>query len=263
VLIGHKLNRSLITLIFIKFFMVICLLRTLSVPSTISLMIVLIVLCQSDAASLTPNLDHFIIHTVLVASCIKVTSMASLPRISYSELLVTNRKAASECKNAVYSFFVIYENNLVSNGSTGAFYRYANKKLYTKSSISPLLRSEGSYPGDPSEKAELLQEAFTKNYTFDNGVLPMWDYSIMPTTPNCKLTHVFCSATMVRRAVKKRRLRTNGGPDGIPSSFFINCCEDLCSPLSQFFTVSFEHGIIQGSMVVRINHTTFQNGHNS
>jgi Reverse transcriptase (RNA-dependent DNA polymerase) len=128
--------------------------------------------------------------------------------------------------------------------------RYANKKLYNKSSISPLLRSDGSYTGDPSVKSELLQEAFAKNYTFDNDVLLLWDCSIMPKTPNCKLTHAYFSSTMVRPAIKKLRLKIKGGPDDIPPSFFINCREKLCYPLSQFFTVSFEHGIIWSSTFI-------------
>jgi hypothetical protein len=107
-----------------------------------------------------------------------------------------------------------------------------------------LLCSDGSYTGDSAEKAELLQEAFAKDFTLDNGLLPLCDCSKTPEMPNCKITHVYFSSTMVRRAIKKLRLRTKGDPDDIPPSFFINCHEELCYPLSQFVAVSFEHGII-------------------
>jgi hypothetical protein len=39
---------------------------------------------------------------------------------------------------------------------------------------------------------------------------------------NSKLTHVYFSLTVVRRAIKKLRLTTKGGLDDIPPSFFIN-----------------------------------------
>jgi hypothetical protein len=40
------------------------------------------------------------------------------------------------------------------------------------------------------------------------------------------------------------RLKTKGGPDTIPPSFFINCSDERCYLLSQFFTICFEHSII-------------------
>jgi hypothetical protein len=153
---------------------------------------------------------------------------------------VTYRKAASECKSAIYSFTVQYENNLVNNVNIGAFYRYANK-FCTKSSIGQLLRNDGSFTGDPTGKAELLQRVFVQNYTTDNGVLPCLDSIVRPKS---NLSHICFTPASVRRAIKKLRLKTKGGPDTIPPSFFINCCEELCYPLSQFFTICFQHSII-------------------
>jgi hypothetical protein len=83
----------------------------------------------------------------------------------------TKKKGASECKSAIYSFTAHHENKLVSNDNIGAFYRYANNKLCTKSSIGPLLRSDGSLTSDPPEKAELLQCVFAQNYTADNVIV--------------------------------------------------------------------------------------------
>jgi hypothetical protein len=61
---------------------------------------------------------------------------------------------------------------------------------------------------------------------------------------NKKLSYIHFSPTLVRRAIKKLKHKTKGGPDGIPPSFFINCCEELCYPLSVLFTLSFDCGII-------------------
>ena len=157
------------------------------------------------------------------------------------ESLASYRKAASECKSAIYSFTAHYENNLVNNDNIGAFYRYANNKFCTKSSIGPLLRSDGSLTCDSSEKAELLQRIFAHNYTVDNGILPCSD-NFKRTKSN--LNHIYFTSVSVRRVIKKLRHKTKGGPDGLPPSFFINCCDELCYPLSQFFTVCFECSVI-------------------
>jgi hypothetical protein len=92
------------------------------------------------------------------------------------ESLASYRKAASDCKSAIYSFISSYENNLISNGNLGAFCRYANKKLCTKSAIEPLSRRDGALTCDPTEKAQLLENALVKNYTADNGLPPCMDY---------------------------------------------------------------------------------------
>jgi hypothetical protein len=75
----------------------------------------------------------------------------------------------------------------------------------------------------------------------------------MPKTPNCKLTQVYFSSIMVRRAIKKLRLRTKGAPDDIPPSF-INCREELWYPLSQFFLLALK------TVYGRDHHTTFKKG---
>jgi hypothetical protein len=130
---------------------------------------------------------------------------------------------------------------LISNGNTGAFYRYANKKLRCKSSIGPLSRSDGSLTCDPTEKADLLQKVFVKNYTADNGNLPCLDSSKRPTS---NLTRVYFSSAMVRRSIKRLRHKTKGGPDDLPPSFFIICCDELCFSLSQLFTLCLEQSVI-------------------
>jgi hypothetical protein len=79
------------------------------------------------------------------------------PFILPNRLHPTERLRHAEFKSALYSLTAHYENNVVNNDDIGAFYRYANNKFCTKSSIGPLLRSDGSVTSDPPEKAELLQ----------------------------------------------------------------------------------------------------------
>jgi hypothetical protein len=157
------------------------------------------------------------------------------------ESLVSYRKIASECKSAIYAFELYRENQLINNGNTGAFFRYANKKFCGRPAVGPLHDSNGSLTSVSIEKAAILQRTFSHNFTVDNGVLPC------PSSfskPPAKLSYIHFTPTLVRRAIKRLNKRTKGGPDGIPPSFFINCREELCYPLSLLFSCCFDHCII-------------------
>jgi hypothetical protein len=128
---------------------------------------------------------------------------------------------------------------LVSDENIGAFYRYANKKFCFKSSVGPLQDENGLIISDSECKANLLQRAFVNYYTVDDGRLPT---SVKKASS--QLSRVYFSSAMVRRAIRRLKSKTKGGPDGIPPIFFINCCDELSYPLSLFFTYSFENSIL-------------------
>jgi hypothetical protein len=145
------------------------------------------------------------------------------------------RRLASECKSAIHSFMLTYEKQLIANGNVGSFYRYANCKLRSRSAIGPLGDDKGALVADSLGKASLLQHTFCNNFTVDNGILPNIT-SI--TRPSNRLSCIHFTPALVRRSVKRLKHKTKGGPDGIPPSFFINCCEEWCYPLSLFFSCS-------------------------
>jgi hypothetical protein len=142
------------------------------------------------------------------------------------ESLAVYKNIASQCKSAIYSFSLSYENNLIANANIGSFYRYANSKFSCKSAVGPLCNSDGSLIIDAADKAAILLQTFIKNSVIDNGVLPV-DSSIRRS--HNKLNYIHFTPTLVRRAIKKLKHKTRGGPDGIPPSFLINCCEELCT----------------------------------
>ena len=152
------------------------------------------------------------------------------------ESMTSYKKKASECKSAIYACELHRENQLIVNGNTGAFFRYANKKFRAKPAVGPLRTTDGSITTDPNEKAVILQRTFFQNYTADNGVLPSPQTF---TEPPSKLSYIYFTPSLVRRAIKRLSVRTKGGPDGIPPAFFINCCDELCSPLSLLFSLCF------------------------
>jgi hypothetical protein len=160
------------------------------------------------------------------------------------ESLALYKNIASQCKSPIYSFSLSYENNLIANANSGSFYRYANSKFSCKSAVGPLCNSDGSLIIDAADKAAILLQTFIKNSVVDNGVLPV-DSSIRRS--HNKPNYIHFTPTLERRAIKKLKHKTRGGPDGIPPSFFINCCEELCYPLSALFTITFNNGILPPS----------------
>ena len=157
-----------------------------------------------------------------------------------SEALASYKKISSQCKSATYSFVRSHENHLVDGGNLGMFFRYANSKLCSKSTIGPLYNNDGVLTTDPRVKACILQNTFMRILTVDDG-LPCRDNFRQPPG---KLSRILFTPSLVRRAIKKLKIKTAGGPDGVPPAFFINCIDELSYPLSLLFIFSFEHGIL-------------------
>jgi hypothetical protein len=65
---------------------------------------------------------------------------------------------------------------------------------------------------------------------------------------------------MARRTSKKLKVNTTGSPDGIPSTFFINCIDELSYPLLLLFAFSFEHGILPESWLTSFIYPIFKKG---
>jgi hypothetical protein len=66
--------------------------------------------------------------------------------------LASDKKIATKYKSAIYEFELHHEEHLVSNGNIGAFYRYADKTLFSKLTVGPISRSDGIVSSAPTEK---------------------------------------------------------------------------------------------------------------
>jgi len=149
-------------------------------------------------------------------------------------------KLAAECRTAIYSHVAKQEERLVDNGNIGAFYRYANNKFSFKSAIGALKDNNGNITNDPSIKAELLQNVFTNKFTLDNGTTP----TTSAFKVDSKLSNITFSPTLVQRVIKRLKIKTKGGPDGIPPIFLKKCIHQLSSPLARLFTCSFDSSFL-------------------
>ena len=187
----------------------------------------------------------------------KATAWRTYRAFKTPESLASYKRIASQCKSAIYSHVLFCEKQLIDRGNLGKFYRYANKKFSSKSPVGPLFNSDGSLTADPKEKALILQQAFTQNFTVDNGHLPCASNF---GQSSCKLSRILFTGSLIRRAIKKLKVKTSGGPDGIPPSFFTNCIDDLCYPLSLLFTFSFEHGILPAAWLISFITPVFKKG---
>ena len=139
----------------------------------------------------------------------------------------------------------------------GKFFRYANSKLCSKSTIGPLYNNDGVLTTDPRVKACLLQNTFMRNLTVDDGCLPCRDNFRQPPG---KHSRILFTPSLVRRAIKKLKIKTAGGPDGVPPAFFINCIDELIYPLSLLFTFSFDHGILPAAWLISFITPIFKKG---
>jgi hypothetical protein len=99
------------------------------------------------------------------------------------------------------------------------FYTYANRKFVNRTPIGPLKRSDAALVTDPVKKAELLQSVFS-SISVDNGRIPSLSTS---SNRGDKISSVYFTVNLVKRAIERLRVKSKGGPNSIPPIFFKTC----------------------------------------
>jgi hypothetical protein len=93
----------------------------------------------------------------------------------------------------------------------------------------------------PAEKAELLQSVFSSLFTVDNGRDP----SLLASANRSDgMSSVNFTANLVKRAIERLRVKSKGGPDGLPPIFFKICKSQLSSPLAYIYSLCFQQGYL-------------------
>ena len=133
------------------------------------------------------------------------------------------------------------KNRILSSGNINKFYRYANRRFKSNSSVGPLKSPDGSTVIDPTVKAELLQSVFSSMFVQDNGIIP--PNTIHPNTTSSLHTVRFTSLA-VHNVIKHLKTKSKDGPDGIPPLFIKRCSLYLCMPLSFIFNLCLESNYI-------------------
>lgn len=162
-------------------------------------------------------------------------------RFRTNECHVRYCRISSICRAAIHSYHVQREENIINSGNVGRFFNYANRKFKCNSSVGPLRLPDGSITVDPTRKADLLQSVFSTKFTTDNGVCP----SFPPRGGGGEnLNFVYFSALSVKRAIRKLKSKSSGGPDQISPLLVKMCSDQLCSPLAFVYNSCMEHGYL-------------------
>jgi len=126
---------------------------------------------------------------------------------------------------------------LVDADNVGSFYRYVNKKLSCCSGVGCLQRPDGSLTSDSKEKAELLNNFFASVFTVDDGLCPKLSRRISPD--GVGLTSISFTESRVAAKLRKLKLTTASGPDGIQAVLLKNARESLSLPLADLYDFLF------------------------
>ena len=80
-------------------------------------------------------------------------------------------KIANECRLAIHKFDIEREQKLLEANNLGAFYRFVNSKLSSRSGIAPLSTDGSQLFTSDSDKANLLNDFFKSAFTTDDGTI--------------------------------------------------------------------------------------------
>ena len=72
------------------------------------------------------------------------------------ELLAKYKLVSQACSKGVKDYIAQCENNLISNGKLGNFYKYVNQKLNGSNGVGPLRNTNGQLESTNDAKATLL-----------------------------------------------------------------------------------------------------------
>jgi hypothetical protein len=141
--------------------------------------------------------------------------------------LVRYKQSAAAMKLAHLKENCNEEAKILSSKNLGQFYKHINSRLSHKNGIAPLKGPDGHFIFTDAEKAVLLNSAFAKHRTTDNGHLPnVESYNHRST---------FCSVAwdpgVIHSKLITLKVGSAPGPDNIPTIFFKNLASVLAYTL--------------------------------
>ena len=148
-----------------------------------------------------------------------------------------NTKARKECRKANIN----YEKQVAQQAKDdpGAFYRYANSKIKSRTGIADLNKENGSKTANDTEKAELLNNFFKSVFTMeDPGPLPDFEDYIYTS----ELTDIEVTSEEVRKLLQDLNVNKATGPDGIPPRILSLAATELSIPIAILFQKSISTG---------------------
>ena len=160
--------------------------------------------------------------------------------------------SAKLCREAIHDYIKCRENSVIENKNLGGFFKLATKKFSCKSGVGPLRVGVG----DNSVKVELLNDHFNSVFSVDNHVMPSVERRV-PT--HIGLNNIVFNPMFTFRAIKKLKINSAGGPDGINLCFlktqFVNYFTHLL-----FYSKLFSLKLCTKYLAYRTHYSCFQKG---
>jgi hypothetical protein len=169
-----------------------------------------------------------------------IKSLLNLKKKIYQKIRVdpTAKRAYKEIdivyKKAVLHHNKIQEHVIMNSNNKKAFYNHINKKLKTSTPLPPMFDENSNICIDPEEKANLLNEYFSKVFTPDDNQKPQLFLSKHQNTIK-KMPSLDITASMVINATFNLKNSTSRTPDNIPAYFLKKTAKSLSQPLAMLF----------------------------
>ena len=133
------------------------------------------------------------------------------------ELKMKYRTVMNDCNLEIQRFDMDRERKMLDSNNIGAFYKFINNKLSSKSGVAPLKSRNGKILCTDDEKANLLNEYFESVFTIDNGSLPSFPYRL--SGESVLKEDIEINPKIVEKILKKMKTNSSAGPDGLPPIF--------------------------------------------
>jgi len=108
----------------------------------------------------------------------------------------------------------VIEEQIIQADNLGSFFRFVNKRIYKRSSISFITSENDVILHDDCDKAQAFNKYFASVWRSDNGVVP----ECVSLNVTC-LDSVCFDEVDIISAIKKLKSNFTCGPDGIPPMF--------------------------------------------
>jgi len=148
------------------------------------------------------------------------------------------KQTEKKCKKAVRSAKRSFERKIAKNGNKRPFNSYIKSKTKNRVNVGPL-KVNNNIVSDNSEMASILNNAFSSVFSNEDiSNLP----TCTPTNNGSYVNDIYFDAVTVKNKIKKLKVSSSSGPDGLSSRFLADHVESLSPALAIIYNKSIESG---------------------
>ena len=174
------------------------------------------------------------------------------------DLLSNYRSISDLCKLEIFKFDSEREEKLLKANNLGAFYKFVNQKLSSRSGVAPLKSPNNNLLTNDMDKANLLNSYFQSVFISDDGKLPPFPNRLNSATTN--ISDINISPTVIQNVLKKLKKNSAAGPDNIPSTFYHHTASTISYPLDILYRTLIESHTLPSKWRLSIITPKFKKG---